>query len=88
MEVKKFLERKCDGILWKLGIPEEFAICEEGKLWDGVDITKYLSDGLRKLPKTMQDTLVQKVKKFKLSSVISHQLEIVGFLHSGKIPLI
>ncbi|CAG8685954.1 6487_t:CDS:2, partial [Funneliformis caledonium] len=83
-EVRKILGRKCDGILRELGTPDEFAISEEGRLWDGEDGTKYLSDGLRKLPKTMRDTLAQKVKKFKLSSVISHQLEIVGFLHSGQ----
>ncbi|CAG8591694.1 15310_t:CDS:2, partial [Racocetra persica] len=83
-EVRKLLGRKCDGILRELGTPEEFAISEEGKLWDGEDGTKCLNDGLKKLPKTMRDVLVQKVKKFKLSFVISHQLEIVGFLHSGQ----
>ena len=88
LEVRKLLGHKCDGILRELGTPDEFAISEEGKLWDGEDGTKYLTNGLKKLPKTMRDTLVQKVRKYKLSSVISRQLEIVGFLHSGKITLI
>ncbi|CAI2199251.1 5926_t:CDS:2, partial [Funneliformis geosporum] len=83
-EVRKFLGRKYDGILRELGTLNEFAISEEGRLWDGVDRTKYLSDRLRKLPKMMRDTLGKKVKKLKLSSVISHQLEIVGFLQSGQ----
>lgn len=50
----------------ELGTPDEFAISEEGRLWDGEDGTKYLSDGLRKLPKTMRDTLAQKVKSSNL----------------------
>src|ERR1044071_9949248 len=85
-KVRKLVGRKCDGILRKLGTPEEYAISEEGKLWNGEDGTKFLADGFKKLPKTMRDTLVQKVKRFNLSFVISHQLEAVGFLHSGKIP--
>lgn len=48
-EVRKILGRKCDGILRELGTPDEFVISEEGRLWDGEDGTKYLSDGLRKL---------------------------------------
>ncbi|CAG8647124.1 8080_t:CDS:10, partial [Gigaspora margarita] len=56
-EVRKLLGRRCDGILRELGTPEEFAISEEGKLWDGEDGTKCLTDGL---PKTMRDVLVQK----------------------------
>ncbi|CAB4419588.1 unnamed protein product [Rhizophagus irregularis] len=83
-KVRKLVGRKCDGILRKLGTPEEYAISEEGKLWDGEDGTKFLADGFKKLPKTMRDTLVQKVKRFNLSFVISHQLEAVGFLHSGQ----
>lgn len=50
------------------------------------DETKFLANRFKKLPKTIQDTLVQKVKKFNLSFVISYQLEAVGFLYSGKIP--
>ncbi|CAG8586136.1 15880_t:CDS:2 [Funneliformis caledonium] len=46
--------------------------------------TKFLANGFKKLPKTMRDTLVQKVKKYNLSFVISYQLEVVGFLHSGQ----
>ncbi|CAI2189332.1 9979_t:CDS:10 [Funneliformis geosporum] len=83
-KVQKLVGRKCDGILRKLETPEEFAISEEGKLWDREDGTKFLADGFKKFPKTMRDTLVQKVKKFNLSFVISHQLEVVGFLHSGQ----
>ncbi|PKY13044.1 hypothetical protein RhiirB3_424778 [Rhizophagus irregularis] len=83
-KVRKLFGRKCDGILRKLGTPEEYAISEEGKLWDGEDGTKFLADGFKKLPKTMRDTLVQKVRRFNLSFVISHQLEAVGFLHSGQ----
>ncbi|KAF0377349.1 hypothetical protein F8M41_012635 [Gigaspora margarita] len=41
----------------ELGTPEEFAISEEGKLWDGEDGTKCLTDGLKKLPKTMLPSL-------------------------------
>ncbi|RGB40358.1 hypothetical protein C1646_753429 [Rhizophagus diaphanus] len=40
--------------------------------------TKFLADGF-KLPKTMRDTLVQKVKRFNLNFVISHQLEAVSY---------
>jgi len=83
-KIRKLLGHKCDGILRKLGTPEEYAISEEGRLWDGEDGTKYLADGLKKLPKNMRDTLVQKVKKYELNFVISHQLEVVGFLHSGQ----
>ncbi|GBB84008.1 hypothetical protein RclHR1_10650008 [Rhizophagus clarus] len=82
-KVRKRVGHKCDGILRKLGTLKEYAISEEGKLWDGEDRTKHLTDGFKKLPKTMRDTLVQKVKKFNLSFVISHQLEAVGFLYSG-----
>ncbi|GBC44549.2 C2H2-type zinc finger transcription factor [Rhizophagus irregularis DAOM 181602=DAOM 197198] len=56
-KVRKLFGRKCDGILRKLGTPEEYAISEEGKLWDGEDGTKFLADGFKKLPKTMRDTL-------------------------------
>ena len=34
-KVRKLVGRKCDGILRKLGIPEEYVISEEEKLWDG-----------------------------------------------------
>ncbi|EXX51776.1 hypothetical protein RhiirA1_537392 [Rhizophagus irregularis] len=42
------------------------------------DETKFLANRFKKLPKTIQDTLVQKVKKFNLSFVISYQLEAVN----------
>ncbi|PKC14786.1 hypothetical protein RhiirA5_495086 [Rhizophagus irregularis] len=48
------------------------------------DETKFLANRFKKLQKTIQDTLVQKVKKFNLSFVISYQLEAVGFLYSGQ----
>ncbi|CAB4391673.1 unnamed protein product [Rhizophagus irregularis] len=48
------------------------------------DGTKFLANRFKKLPKIIQDTLVQKVKKFNLSFVISYQLEAVGFLYSDQ----
>ena len=77
--------RKCDGIAWDLGLPEEFAVSEEGHTWTGEDGTKYLSDGSLKMPKVIRDMLFQKVKKHGVGFVKTNQIEIVGFLHSGNI---
>ena len=83
-KVNKIMGRKCDGIARDLGSPEEFAVSEEGRTWTGEDGTKYLSDGSLKMPKVMRDMLFQKIKKDGVSFVKKNQIEIVGFLHSGK----
>ncbi|CAB4436500.1 unnamed protein product [Rhizophagus irregularis] len=57
-KLERFLAMEYYG---KLGTPDEFAISEESRLWDGEDGTKYLSDGLRKLPKTMRGQYLQQL---------------------------
>lgn len=76
-KVKMLLGRKCDGIVRELGSPEEYAISDNG-------LEKYLADGSLKLPKVMQDVLHQKLRKHGIRLVRSCQMEIVGFLHSGR----
>ncbi|CAG8609922.1 11528_t:CDS:2 [Funneliformis caledonium] len=81
---KAMFGRKCDGIARKVGSLDEYAISEEGRIWNGENGTKYLSDGGLKMPKIMKDMLHQKINKHGLSFVKTHQLEIIGFLHSAQ----